>query len=168
MDQSMIETLKPPTDSLYKFLAIFCLVVFITSITAPFVYDNRIIEQQIEYLRDADILVADAEDWKQAGAEMQRANERMEAEHKQLMEAVDKRLKGQLSAAEVQQAFDEEAKARSDFRESSKVLRQKASEWEKKKAEVEYKGNLLDNSKDNARAIRRVSMLGAIVSLILS
>jgi len=164
----MIETIKPPTDNLYKFLAIFCLGIFLASITAPFLYENKVTEQQLELLRDASIHVTNAQDWKQAGDEMRRASARSDEEFKRLNEAVDKRLKGQLSASEVQLAFEKEAKARSDLRESIRVLRDGVAKWEKETADVEFKRNLLENRKDNARVMRGVCVLGAIVSLLLS
>ncbi len=164
----MMETIKPPTDSLYKFLALFGLGLFVASLTAPFWIYNKIGEQWIEVGRDSKILEADAEDWRQAGREMDRAKTRFDQSWERLTEAMDKFMKSKLSKPELERAFKEGAKARQDVYDNVKTVRQRVAEWDKKHAQLQYKRDLIDNNEANARMISIMSLVGATTGLLSS
>ncbi len=54
-----MEFLKPPTDSLYKFLALSGLILFLVSITWPPWLLNKLVLSQYEVERDQQILKAE-------------------------------------------------------------------------------------------------------------
>lgn len=164
----MIETIKPPTDSLYKFLALVGLLLFVTSVTAPVWIYNKIDEQRIELIRDTKILDAEAEEWQQAGREMDRAGARSDQSWTRLTEAAEKFKDSKLSKTEFHEALEKQAKASRDVYDTTKNLRHKVAEWDKQDAQVQYKTDLLEKNEANARVIRILSSLGAVTGLVFS
>jgi hypothetical protein len=163
----VIDAIKPPTDSLYKFLAICGLLLFVSSLTTPVWYANKFTEQQLTLLRDAKILNANTKPWQLAADEMRTTSARSQLAAQRYLEALKKAIKKEISESELKAIGAEADKAGEEFQQAGTTLVLKVTEWEKEYAQVQYQYAMLEHTRDNVHIIFRVASVGAFVGLIL-
>jgi len=162
----MIETLKPPTDSLYKFLAIIGLIFFLTSVISPFVLRREFHRQYAEFLRDERINNLDAETWQETSKQMQKQSIELDESSKRLDETFDP--KSNRSLAEQGRVLKEAKKIEEKQFATIELLDKQMRDWRKQDAQVEYKRNLLEEYEDYAKNLFTLCLLGGPVGLFMS
>ena len=163
-----LEVLKPPTDTLYKFLAILGLLFFISSLIAPVYLSKQVGEQEIEHLRDLEILVLNAKSRFEDAQSLGYLAEEQRETHEQLEKASYAFLNCDIDAKEFRRVLDDVRSADKQYDQEGPVLNDKLMEWNKEFFQVEYKANLFENSSRAARLLVNVSFLGLLAGLIMS
>lgn len=165
-----METLKPPTDTLYKFLAISGLLVFLTSLTFPIWMIQKLDALQVEHLRDLDILNLDAKTWEEAFEEVKKASEEHDRAHKQVEVTFDNfmKSKSRASYAAVQRALTASKAAYEEFQAKSRDFEEKVLKWRKQHVEVDYKGNLFEITEKGTERMLTFCLLGIVVGLVMT
>ena len=163
-----LEILKPPTDTLYKFLAILGLLFFISSLIAPVYLSKQIGEQQIEHLRDLELLMLDAKNKFAVSDRLREITEEQQESYKRLEKASYDFLNRDIGEREFKYILDGVRSASTKYYQQSPTYNDQLLEWNKESLQVEYKANLFKNSSRAARLLVNVSFLGLLAGLIMS
>jgi hypothetical protein len=165
-----MEVLKPPTDTIYKFLAISGLLIFLSSLTSPIWMFQKLDALQVEHLRDLQILNLDATTWKEAWEDVQKASEKHSTAHKRVQETFDDFMKSKSSTSKtaVQNSLTKAVVAYDEFQIKSKEFEEKVLKWNKQSADVEYKGNLFEVTEHSVQLMADYCLLGILVGLIMT
>lgn len=164
--RGMIETLKPPTDSLYKFLSIIGLVIFLTSVVSPILLKRELNKQYTEFIRDVSTNNLDAKTWKDAQKQVEKESVRFRDIHRRLGEVFDPNSKASL--AEQKRVLDE-AKVFDDA--YSKLLadfEKLLDDWHKQTVQIDYKKNLVEDTEVYAQDMFTLFLLAGPIGLIMS
>ena len=163
-----LEVWKPPTDTLYKFLAILGLLFFLSSLLSPIWIHREFDAQESEYARDLQLLILNKQGWQDAQKEVERASAESDRAQKDLLEVGDRYDKKQASLQEMKRALDkaEEALKRQDTK--LKDFRAKLLEFDKQVAEVNYKGSLYESAKSSTGNLLLLCVIGGVVGLVMT
>src|SRR5687767_5337021 len=94
-----LEILKPPTDTLYKFVAILGLLFFISSLVTPVFLSKQLGELKIGHIRELEVFVLETKETTEATKHLLRlASEQHEA-HKELEQASHDYIDGKIPKA---------------------------------------------------------------------
>src|SRR5690242_8345695 len=85
----VIETPKPPTDNLYKFLSIIGLVIFLASVITPLTLMRQLKTEYAEFFRVADSNNLDAKTWEQTAKQADENGARLLTKNQQFIKSVD-------------------------------------------------------------------------------
>jgi hypothetical protein len=165
-----MEVLKPPTDTIYKFLAIFGLLIFLSSLSTPIWMFQKLDTLRAEHLRDLEILNLDATTWEEAWEEVRKASEAHTAASKRVQETFDNfaKSKSQASKTTVQNALTTSQAAYENFELKSREFEEKVLKWRKQHAEVSYKTDLVEISEHTVELTARYCLLGMLAGLAMT
>lgn len=162
----MIETLKPPTDSLYKFLSIIGLIIFISSVVTPIILNRQLNAQYAAFLRDANMNNLDAKTWEDTGKKSDRIEEQIVEVRRLLQEAVSPGSK--TSLAETERLLGQLERLVKAQIETLALLKQQLHQWRKQGLEVEYNNNLLADTKLYTNRMFNLCLIAGPVGLVMS
>lgn len=156
----MIETLKPPTDSLYKFLAIIGLVIFLASVTSPIIINRQLNNQTAEFVRDAKANNLQAEAWMSTWKRVEEHSPKVQEVQQTLIEAKD--------SPDEKRVLQQAKNVAQRQEELIALFNKQLADWEKESFQVEYKQNLMEDTEIYARRIMGMCIIGVPVGLGLS
>jgi hypothetical protein len=157
---------KPPTDSLYKFLSVIGLSIFLASVIAPILLSKQLNNQAAEYIRDLRALNMDTEKWKETGKRTDSLANRLREQSAKLEEASNPKSK--LSQKERQQIFSRIEGLLQEQEQTLNLHMQQLRDWSKQDIEVDYKKDLFEDSKVYVARMVGICVIGAIVGLGMS
>jgi hypothetical protein len=163
-----LEILKPPTDTLYKFLAVLGLVFFIASLVAPTYLAKQVNEQEIDLLKDLDVLLIEAKEWQEALKETARLGSKNREAHKELDETIHNFIIGKVHEADVKRALDLTSAIDTEYDTKIDAVRKTLVEWQKQYANIDYKKRIVENSDYAARRLVNISTFGLVAGLLMS
>jgi hypothetical protein len=160
-----LELLKPPTDTLYKFLAILGLLFFLTSIAAPIWLLRQLDNQANQYSRDLKLLLLNTNSWKDAAKQMERTSKESQAAHNRLEQTAQKFDKKEVGLESLARDLKLAREVGERNEAAIKEFGEKILEWQKQNAEVEYRGDTYESTKSAVKQLLYFSTLGLLLGL---
>jgi DNA-binding transcriptional MerR regulator len=160
-----MDIIKPPTDNLYKFLALSGLLILIISTTYPVWLYLELDKQSAGFHRDLKVLNIEAEKFQESRPVVDKAIRESSKVNSQALDAVEKFKKSQISLEEVRKALDEASNASGEATEKIKELEEEVHNWLRQHAEIEYKKDLLEISESAAKRVGGLAVIGTLAGL---
>lgn len=184
----MLDKFLPPTDNLYKFLAISGLLLIVLSFV-PNYFNFQLWEQKYEYLKTLDIYVAELEkyneDYGKFNTRLKELNQKYDEsiesykKHNELGSDIEKELKEKnfQKADELYKSYLSDKKIIQDRQNNIKELKtnienekkeidKKTIEIKVKKAEIDKTKNLIEHYNEEISRLRALSILIFVLGII--
>jgi hypothetical protein len=162
----MFESLTPPTDNLYKFLAISGLAVVLVSATYPTYLYFDLDQQSLEIQRDTELLSFEVDQLNDISRAIDQTEARVDARMKDVDEQIEKLKRGEITQ-EAAFAANNQAKAEiATLREQATKLRDKARESQRNDIDRKLKLRQYDLLRERATTIAILGFVGIAVGLV--
>lgn len=164
----MIEPLKPPTDNLYKFIALAGVVIFILSVVYPFRWSMEVDQRRLEVERDIEIAKFETVEKKALEMELNLARRLAEQASRLLRAEITKSEKSGGSTRAINETIDRLKKESSSFEAKARELSEKLSVSGRNTIERTYKLKLWKYYDGYATFLFQVGSIGSTVGFILA
>ena len=160
----MIEKLKPPTDSLYKFSSIIGVIIFLASVITPITFIRQLNAESAELIRDMRSLNLDAKTWEETWTQVQKDGARVLEKDDDFINS----MKSDKPLQEKKRLLEEAKAAEKIYTENDARFRQQLTDWNKQGLQVDYKKDLLDSTQEYVQRVVTVCVVAAPIGLIIS
>lgn len=155
----MLNFLTPPTDNLYKFIAITGLLFIFASVFYPTFLNIQINERILESEKDSEIVTIEMTKLERESKDIERKIDDMQKQLKDFKQNPNKSSAKQLEA---------NIKDTDQLQKQTKEFMNIATELQKKNIEIEYKNKLTKFYNDYLKSALNYAKVGIIIGMILT